>query len=160
MMFMYVRLCHHLTMDESGSSRVVMFGSTAPPLRQLICHWGGLFSFSPRLVQNLCWESKENKAEPTCQSLSASWDDRFCFWIREQEVLHRVAVTFQALAFITCLDLRFSDLSLLMCALRSVFCPPTVQSLTNLTGISGNLCSFFCFLSTYFQTSAYTKQNS
>lgn len=68
-----------------------------------------------------------------------------CFWFREQRLLSRVAVTPQMLGFITCLDL-----SLLKHAFGSVFFPLTVESLTNLTGSSGNLWLVFCFLSTYF----------
>lgn len=66
---------------------------------------------------------------------------------------------FSDLGFITCLDLSFSDLSLLKCTLGSGFFPLTLESLTNLTDITGNLWVFFCFLSTYFQTWAYQTRS-
>lgn len=67
----------------------------------------------------------------------ASGQDKppLCFWTREQQqLLSRVAVAPQMFGFITCLDL-----SSLKRAFGGVFFPRTAESLTNLTGSSGNL---------------------
>lgn len=133
---------------------VSLFSLMLPFPHQLVC-------CCALLLENV-WKKKKKKSRgniaDVVQNLLAVWasgQDMSCFWIWEQLVLSRVAVTSQTVGFITCLGLRFSDLSLLKHAFGSVFCPLTVESLTNLIDFTGNLWLFFCFLSTYFQTWAH-----
>lgn len=126
-----------------------MFPAVWAPCLAQCCRFLTIIEWECVLLQNI-WMERERKKKKGRAAMSdvvqnplavwASGQDMPCFWIWEQQVVSRVAVTSQTLA---CLDLSFSDLSFLKRTLGSVVSPLTLESRANLTDNTGNLWVFF-----------------